>query len=146
LKTEHPIKHFAFAFVIAVVVYAVAYNFIEHRRTKNGPWIVKFTETAEKEPLVIINQRSLGMENVQLVFAGNKFTNSESTILSFKNPKPVPYSIPFGQCIFMDTTFLPGTLTMNLYGHEIELLPRVLKLDHEERAWRRNERVVFSSK
>jgi len=42
----------------------------------------------------------------------------------------------FGRCVFMDNTFLPGTLTFQLFGHEIELLPRVMMIDHEERSWR----------
>jgi hypothetical protein len=39
----------------------------------------------------------------------------------------------------MDPTFLPGTLTFRLFGHEIELLPRVLMLDHQEHLWRSDE-------
>jgi len=35
----------------------------------------------------------------------------------------------------MDTTFLPGTVAFQLFGHEIELLPRVLIIDHEEHPW-----------
>jgi len=47
----------------------------------------------------------------------------------------VPYEVPFGTCVFMDTTFLPGTVTLRLYGHEIELLPRVLVIDQQEHPW-----------
>jgi hypothetical protein len=54
----------------------------------------------------------------------------------FREPKLVPYEVPFGQCVFMDTTFLPGTLTLQLFGHEIELLPRVLVVDRQEHPWR----------
>jgi hypothetical protein len=35
----------------------------------------------------------------------------------------------------MDTTFLPGTLTLQVFGHEIELLPRVLVVDLKEHSW-----------
>jgi hypothetical protein len=35
----------------------------------------------------------------------------------------------------MDSTFLPGTLTFQFFGHEIELLPRVLIIDHREYPW-----------
>jgi hypothetical protein len=37
--------------------------------------------------------------------------------------------------IFQDPTFLPGTVTMRLFGHQIELLPRVLTIDREEYPW-----------
>src|SRR5258707_5489293 len=55
--------------------------------------------------------------------------------LIFRQPRQVPYGVPFGKCIFMDMTFLPGTLTFQCFGHEIELLPRVLMIDHEEHQW-----------
>ena len=60
----------------------------------------------------------------------------------FDTPKPVPYPVPFGRCVFMDTTFLPGTLTFQIFGHELELLPRVMILDHEERRWISGENAV----
>jgi len=63
-------------------------------------------------------------------------TNAHPPItLIFREPRPVPYSVPFGKCVFMDTTFLPGTVTFQLFGHEIELLPRVLIIDHAEHPW-----------
>jgi hypothetical protein len=43
----------------------------------------------------------------------------------------------------MDTTFLPGTVTFELFGHEIELLPRVLMIDHEERPWLSNHPITL---
>jgi hypothetical protein len=51
-------------------------------------------------------------------------------------PQPVPYEIPFGKCVFMDTTFLPGTMVFDLFGHEIQLIPRVLTIDKTEIPWR----------
>jgi hypothetical protein len=50
----------------------------------------------------------------------------------------VPFDVPFGKCVFMDTTFLPGTLAFELFGHEIQLIPRVLTIDKQEQPWRSN--------
>ena len=36
----------------------------------------------------------------------------------------------------MDTISLPGTVTFQMFGHEIELLPRVLTIDRQEYPWR----------
>jgi len=55
--------------------------------------------------------------------------------LRFNEAKPVPYEVPFGKCVFMDTTFLPGTLAFEFFGHELELLPRALMVDHQEHPW-----------
>ena len=35
----------------------------------------------------------------------------------------------------MDTTFQPGTVVLKLLGHEIQLIPRVLTLNQEEKPW-----------
>jgi hypothetical protein len=181
MKPAGPLKHFILAFLLALVGYIVFYQIIEHRRTRNGPWRVTFTDSAAGVPAIFINQPKLAITNVQISFAekprhepalemdgplslslspprgervpkageeavrgfkarilsGNSLpaTNSPVTLV-FSQPKPVPYEVPFGKCVFMDTTFLPGTVTFQLFGHEIELLPRVLVIDRQEHAWR----------
>ena len=136
MKSDNPIKHFAFAFAIALLIYFVAYSSIEYRRTRKGPWQVTFKASSDGEPRIIVNQPSLGLTNVEIVFAGevSALTNIPTT-LRFSQPRQVPYEVPFGRCVFMDTTFLPGTLTLQLFGHEIELLPRVMIIDHQEQPW-----------
>ena len=63
---------------------------------------------------------------------------------SFDQPRAVPYALPFGQCVFVDSTFLPGTLTFEVFGHEIELLPRVLIIDREEHTWQSNSIITLA--
>jgi hypothetical protein len=43
--------------------------------------------------------------------------------------------LPFGELLYQDPTFLPGTVTMRLFGHVVELLPRVLTVDKKEYPW-----------
>ena len=140
LKADHPAKHFIIPLLIAVVIYAVSYTWIEHNRTRKGPWVIAFTNSIAGAPAILINQSKVGVTNVQLVFLAEKtgLTNSPKTVV-FDRPHEVPFDVPFGQCIFMDPTFLPGTLTFRIFGHEIELLPRVLMVDHEEHRWRGGE-------
>jgi hypothetical protein len=57
------------------------------------------------------------------------------TTLVFRQPRPITYEVPFGRCMFMDTTFLPGTVALELFNHEVELLPRVLVIDRQEHPW-----------
>jgi hypothetical protein len=137
MKADNPAKHFILAFVLALIIYVVFYRGIEYRRVRKGPWQVTFTNNSSGEPALIIHQPWLAITNVEIDFAGETLAGTNQTgTLVFRNPRPVPYDVPFGKCIFMDLTFLPGTLTFNLYGHEIELLPRVLMMDHEEYPWR----------
>jgi hypothetical protein len=141
MKRDNPTKHFLVAFVIAIALYAVTYGWIEHRRNRKGPWQVTFTKGAAG-PTMIINQPWLGLTNVSLVFQGDtsKATNSAApndvTRIEFRTPRKTPFDVPFGQCIFEDLTFLPGTVTFRVLGHEIELLPRVLVIDRQEQQWK----------
>lgn len=144
MKSESPARHFLLAFLIALGVYAVTYYGIEHRRGRNGPWIVTFANSPAGLPSLIINQPRLALTNVCVCFAGQTAasTNLPATLV-LAQPHQVPYPVPFGTCVFMDTTFLPGTVTFDLFGHEIELLPRVMMIDHEEHAWRANEIITL---
>jgi hypothetical protein len=135
-SSDNPAKHFLFAFLIAVGIYILFYQFIEHRRNRKGPWEVTFTNSPSGDPQMIVNQPSLAIKNVHLTFAGTSAKPLNPGItLRFDTPRPVPYDLPFGKCIFMDTTFLPGTATFQLFNHEIEFLPRTMIVDHEEHTW-----------
>jgi hypothetical protein len=153
MKRDNPAKHFIIAFAIALLGYIAIYHFIENRRTRKGPWQVTFTNNPVGTPAIVINQPALSISNVQIQFI-NPITNFESSItndqsvsrhLLFSQPRPVPYDVPFGKCVFMDTTFQPGTLTFQLFGHEIELLPRVLVIDRQEHAWKSGQIVALNA-
>ncbi len=161
MSSDSPAKQFVLAFLIALVVYAVLYRVIEDRRKRTGPWEVTFTNSLSGAPAIVINQPKLAITNVQISFAVEtspgadlvealpfrqprpdslvtnhpSSTNAPSTLV-FNQPRPVPYDVPFGKCVFMDATFLPGTVTFQLFGHQIELLPRVLIIDQHEEPWR----------
>ena|SRR5437773_547070 len=152
MTRDNPAKHFILAFVIALVGYLLVYQFIENRRTRKGPWQVTFTNSSDGSPAIVINQTALNISNVQIQFPGGitnhqiLTTNYQSPItFHFNKPKPVPYDVPFGKCIFMDTTFQPGTLTFQLFGHEIELLPRTLVLDRQEHGWQSGEIIALTA-
>ena len=136
MQIKGPVKHFILAFLLALAGYIVFYEAIEYRRTRNGPWRVTFTRNATGAPVILIDQPRLAITNARVSFAGEALptTNREVTVV-FDQPRPVPYAVPFGNCVFMDTTFLPGTVTLQLFGHELELLPRVLVVDHQEHPW-----------
>jgi hypothetical protein len=135
-------KHVALAALIAVVLYAIAFWGIEHRRTRNGPWEVTFAVAESGEAAVLINQPRLGIAQVRLVFADQPApANPLSQTRRFAQPQPVPFDLPFGRCIYMDTTFLPGVVTFDFFDHEVELLPRTLIVDKREMAWRTGEAI-----
>jgi hypothetical protein len=144
MKPEGTVRHFILAFVLALIGYIVCYQAIEYRRTRNGPWRVTFTTNSPGAPAISIDQPKLAITNVMIRFAAVTAppTNAPATLV-FAQPKPVPYDVPFGKCVFMDTTFLPGTITLDLFGHEIELLPRVLVIDRQEHPWQSTAEIVL---
>jgi hypothetical protein len=136
MKSDRPLKHFILAFLLALICYVFFYHTIEHRRTRKGPWEITFTNDFNGNPSLIINEPKLAITNAQITFTDRRIPAAFApTTQVFSEPRPVPYDVPFGKCLFMDTTFLPGTVTLRLYDHDIELVPRVLKIDGQEHPW-----------
>jgi hypothetical protein len=145
MKSDNLLRHIAVPLGIAVLIYVVFYTWIEHRRTRNGPWDVTFTHDASGAPAILVNQPKLAITNWQIAFPGETNAASAQPIsFSFSQPKPVPYDVPFGKCVFMDTTFLPGTIVFDVFGHEIQLIPRVLTIDKKEIPWQPNSAAAVS--
>ena len=136
MKLTGGAKHFFLAGLLALGAYILLYSLVEHTRTRNGPWLLTFRTSTNQAPVVLINQPALGITNVEITFPGaaSPLTNGPTT-LTVAQPRAVPYDVPFGTCVFMDTTFLPGTLSLRFYQHEVELLPRKLVIDRQPRPW-----------
>lgn len=142
MQSERALKHFILALALALAGYVVFYTAIEHRRTRKGPWVVTFTTSPAGAPALWITQKHLGISNVTISFRTPVPVHDPvAATVGFSNAQAVPYNLPLGRCVFMDTTFLPGTVTMQLFGHEIELLPRVLVIDRKEHAWNSSSRI-----
>ena len=149
MKPDNPAKQFILAFLLALVIYIAFYWVIQHRRVRKGPWEISFIANSDGAPALIVNQPKLAITNVQITFAGEHpaTSNDGPVTLRFSQPQQVPFDVPFGKCIFADLTFLPGTVTFsNIFGHEIELLPRVLIIDYEEHAWHSDSAIVVKQK
>jgi hypothetical protein len=136
MKSDGPMKHFILAFLLALICYAFFYHAIEHRRTRKGPWAITFTNDFSGNPTLVINEPELAITNAQITFTNQRVaTPFSSATLVFSEPRPVPYDVPFGNCVFMDTTFLPGTVTLHVFSHEVEVRPRDLVIDRQEHPW-----------
>ena len=135
MKSGVPFKRILLAFVAAVVVYAAIFYLIEHQRTRRGPWRVAFASAGGgSHPVLIINEPSLNISDLKITFPARS-APATNAIMIFDQPRDVPFDVPFGQCIFQDLISQPGTVTFKLFDHEIELLPRVLRIDRKEHVW-----------
>jgi len=144
MKSDFPVKQFVVVAALAAVAYFGTFAFIENRRTRNGPWSVTFTTENSTAPTLVVNQPRLNIANLKIVFGNQKIAPTNSIIV-FDPPKPVPFDVPFGACAFMDTTFQPGTVVLSLYGHEIQLMPRILTVDKKEIPWQSNFTVSITN-
>jgi hypothetical protein len=135
-------KHAIIAFALALLGYIFFFSCDAHLRTTKGPWIVEFT-TTNNDPLLVINQPALHIENVRIQLVGEKTTNAPATV---RFDKPFGIQLPYGRVRFHDLTYLPGTITLDLFGHEIEMIPRALFINTNEVAWSNNSLFVLTAK
>ena len=133
-RRDSLLKHLGIGFSLAFLLYLGGYWWIEHLREAKGPWRVSFKTDGQGQPTISISQATLGISNVTFVFPSERLsqTNIEAVVV-YDAPKT---NAPFGKVIFLDTTFQPGTVTYDLFGHEIELLPRTLVMNLKEIPWK----------
>ncbi len=126
------IRHASIAFGIAVVFYIVFFTFMQHRREGKGPWQVDFITDSNGVPSLAIEQPTLQLSH-KIFFDNAKVpqTNLWESVRFVQGTT----SIPFGELLFQDPTFLPGSVAMKMFGHNIEILPRVIVIDKKEHHW-----------
>ena len=120
--------------------YLFLYSTIEHWRLANGPWQVTFARSSGMEPMLTIQHPRFHIEHVEILFKGH---NSPATnvVHEFNKMQPVPYPVPFGECKFQDLISRPGTVVLEIYGHEIQLMPNSLTIDKHSIPWKSNQRI-----
>ena len=126
--------------LLAVIIYAAGFALDQHLRTRNGPWSVTFTTEPSGAPALLVNQRKLNVANLKIVFLGETVTNVHETVAFDFPQKPVP----FGKVKFEDLTYLPGAVTLDCFGHEIELLPRTLYINRKAHPWISSGAIMLS--
>jgi hypothetical protein len=132
-------KHLVASFLIAVVLYVAGFALDQHLRTRRGPWEVTFTREPSGDPALIVQQSRLGIRDVKIVFAGESASHRVETV-TFDRPAK---TLPFGWVKFDDLTVLPGTVTLEFAGHEVELLPRTLYVNRHSRAWQNGATITL---
>ncbi|MCB1127560.1 MAG: hypothetical protein KDM81_13790, partial [Verrucomicrobiae bacterium] len=105
---------------------------------------IRFASDTNGVPSITVGQSHLGIRGVQLTFSGTNLPSAgDPVVLRFDDPA-MESQLPFGRVLFLDSTFLPGTVTLGLFGNEIELLPRVLIVNKQEHPWKSGEKVPLT--
>jgi hypothetical protein len=134
-KDDNLIKHAVVVFVVCVIAYVFLYRWDSNVRLRKGPWEVTFATDTNGTPFVGINQPAYGISNVVIRFPDCEITETNislPTTVNFDDPLKKP---PFGKLRFHDLTYQPGTVTLLLFNHEIEMIRRGLFIDRQENGW-----------
>lgn len=132
-------KSIAAWFFVVLALYLLVFYSTEYCRQRKGPWEVDFITDAAANPSIVVYQPRLNISSVELLFPGEKASRSNlSQRVSFDRPLN---KAPFGRILYEDLTVLPGVITFDLFGHEIELMPRTLVVNKKEVPWK-SESVV----
>jgi hypothetical protein len=133
-------RHLLVAFVLALAFYVAVFSWIEHLRVVKGPWEIAFFSDASGRPSLQISQPRLGISE-KLIFPDDQVERPNlSEWIKFSGPAT---NLPFGEILMQDALYLPGSVTMRLFGRQIEVLPRTLIIDKNERAWQTGAEIVL---
>ena len=124
---------FLTAFLLSLVLYAGFYGLDRHLRLRNGPWRITFVTEADGRPAIVIAQPRQHIEHFKIIFAGESVSGlSGPVVVDFDSPLKTP---PFGRLVFHDLMYQPGNVTFDFFGHEVQLLPRILTVDRRQIPW-----------
>jgi hypothetical protein len=133
-------------FLATLFLYITLYGGCMAVRRKGGPWVITQDKLPDGTPIVQIeHHRILSNGPVTLRFPGEvapaRFTNHP---LQRIYSQPNTNILPYGPVVFLDTTFLPGNVTLDVFGHLVEMVPRTLYLDGKDVGWVAGTNIVLS--
>jgi hypothetical protein len=131
VNSSFPTKSFVTAAAVIVAIYFAVFYGIEGCRAAKGPWRVTFATSNDVPQIDILQTRLNISQQIRIQGETVALTNLPQIVI-FDRPKK---SAPFGRVIYEDLTQLPGVITFDLFGHEIELVPRTLVVNKRQIPW-----------
>lgn len=140
-------KSIAVCFVAVLSLYLAIFYGVEHWNHRNGAWEIEFMSDAMGNPSIAIYQSKLNISSVEILFPGEKVsaTNLAHKVKLDRPLNFLPFQMPIGEVIYEDLRSLPGVITFNFFGHEVELLPRVLIVNKKEIPWKSETIIELSA-
>ena len=133
-------------FVATLFFYITVYGGCMAYRRQGGPWAITQDKAPDGTPIIRIeHHRILSNAPVTLRFPGEvapaRFTNHP--LLRIYS-QPNTNALPYGPVVFLDTTFLPGNVTLYVFGHLVEMIPRTLFIDGKDVGWNPGTNISIS--
>lgn len=126
-------KTVVFTFVVATAFYFLAFAWLKQKQTGKGPWQATFGTNTAGVPQIVIFEPELGISNVLVQFAGEQLVPTNTTgEVRFAKPKT---PTPFCEVVYDDLMFQPGIVTLDCFGHLVEMAPRALGLNGAGVGW-----------
>jgi hypothetical protein len=140
-----PWKIFLRVGLVSLIGYIAVFSWMENNRRKDGPWEITFAQV-DNSPALLVSHAKLGLTNITIIFPDAAATTNTPQTIRFEHGRVAPFALPFGKCVFLDTLYLPGTVTMDVFGHLIQVLPRTLTIDRVEHAWLSGEKILLTKR
>ena len=139
------VKRLFVAFVATLFGYVTLYGGCELARRRGGAWNLTYALSSNGVPeLRIEHPKILGPLPVTVSFPGEKPERTDLPLTAVFSV-PITNAMPFGAVIFVDNTVLPGTVTVNCFGHVVEMIPRTLFVDMTEVGWVPGTNIVLGA-
>ena len=112
-----------------------------HLRLSKGPWEITFTSDGEGHPTLDILQPKLKISERVRFPDGKAGRSNVAEVVRFRETTT---NLPFGEMLMQDALYMPGTITVRLSGHVVEILPRTLIVDGKEYPWKEGQEVSIT--
>ena len=140
-EKDNILRHLMIVGVLAVAFYFGGFYLIEHLRSAKGPWEILFTSDGAGHPTLEISQPTLKIAERLRFPDGNSRRTNVAELIRFRDQIT---NVPFGEMLMQDPLYLPGSITLRVSGHVVEILPRTLIVDKKEYAWQAGGEVAIT--
>jgi hypothetical protein len=99
-----------------------------------------FTADGAGHPALEISQPTLKISEQVRFPDGNSRRTNVAELIRFREQIT---NLPFGEMLMQDALYLPGSITLRVSGHVVEILPRTLIVDKKEYPWQAGGKVAI---
>jgi hypothetical protein len=145
-EAEKTLRKFFGVFIGTLFLYVTIYGGCQAYRVRSGAWQLTFDRLPDGTPqLRIDHPRILPSGPLALSFPGENAPRVTNGPITWVYSRPDTNSTPFGPIAFLDTTQLPGTISIIAFGHAVEMVPRTLSVDFAEVPWISGTNIVLGA-
>lgn len=127
------VKRLFWLFIGTLFLYVTVYGACTAYKRRGGAWELTFAVT-NGTPALIIEHPLWLKQPVTVLFPGEQPERNDLPITAVFNV-PITNRMAFGPVLHVDTSTLPGVVTLDCFGHAVEIFPRALSLDFKEYPW-----------